>query len=559
MLSKLSIKAQLLAIVLALLGALGAQGLFAIVQLRAINKAADEIQTNWLPSVRWVGALKGATGDYAGTIPIHILNTDDAAMASIERDLKGKLADVEKARSGYEPLISSPEERQLYEDFARTWSGYQREVETVLEHSRKNDNVVARDLNAKALGVLYNARDTLDKLVEMNNRGADLASQHADETYRSGLSLVISMLTVAILLGCGAAFAVTRSITSGVASVNLPMQQLAAGDLHAVVPQLPEKTELGKMSRTLEIFKAGLIAKKTADDAAAEEAKQKLERAEHVAALTHNFEGKVSSIISIVASASAELSATAEQLTGSARGTSDQSAAAATASEQAAGNVQTVASATEQLSCSVREISQQVQQSSDIASKASTEATKTSVQVRDLARAAEKIGGIVDLINNVAAQTNLLALNATIEAARAGEAGRGFAVVAQEVKALAEQTAKATAEIGTQIAGIQSSTQQAAVLIDSITDTIQQVDSIAVAIASSVEEQGAATQEIARNIHEASEGTQHVAKNIHSVQQSAEGSSAAANQVLSSARELSRQAETLQSDVQQFLSEMRAA
>jgi methyl-accepting chemotaxis protein len=559
MLSRFSIKAQLLGIVLALLAGVGALGLFAVAELRVIHKAADKIQTNWLPSVRWVGALRGATLAYAGTIPIHILNTDDAAMASIERDLKSKLTNVEKARSSYEPLISSPDERRLYDDFARNWGSYQREVETVLEHSRKNDNVVARDLNAKALLLAQNARDILDKLVDINNQGADAASQQADQSYQSGLTLVIVMLAIAIVFGCGAAFTVTRSITSGIASINRPMQQLAAGDLDAIIPQLSEMTELGQMSRTLEVFKDGLIAKRKADEAAAAEAKQKLERAERVSALTRNFEGKVGSVISIVASASAELSATAEQLTGSAKGTSDQSAAVATASEQAAGNVQTVASATEQLSCSVREISQQVQQSTDIASKASAEAAKTSVQVRDLALAAEKIGGIVDLINNVAAQTNLLALNATIEAARAGEAGRGFAVVAQEVKALAEQTAKATAEIGTQIAGIQTSTQHAALLIDSITQTIEQVDTIAGSIASSVEEQGAATQEIARNIHEASEGTREVARNIHGVQQSAEGSSAAASQVLSSARELSRQAEVLQSDVQTFLSEMRAA
>jgi methyl-accepting chemotaxis protein len=559
MLSKFSIKAQLLAIVGTLLTCLAALGLFVIAELRVIHGTTTEIQTNWLPSIRWIGALKGAAIEYAGTVPIHILNTDDAAMASIERDLKAKLAEVQKARAAYEPLISSSEERRLYDDFARSWTVYQREIETVLEHSRKNDNTAARDLNSRAIRTLQTARQDLERLVEINNQGGEAASRQAEESYDSGLTLVIVTLSIAFLLGLGAAIAVTKSITAGIASVNTPMQKLAAGDLEAIIPPLPENTELGQMSQTLMVFKSGLIAKKKADDAAAAEAKQKLERAERVTALTHNFESKVGSVISVVASASAELSATAEQLTGSAKSTSDRSAAVATASEQASANVQTVASATEELSCSVREISQQVQQSSMIASKASTEATKTSLQVRDLAQAAEKIGGIIDLINNVAAQTNLLALNATIEAARAGEAGRGFAVVAQEVKALADQTAKATAEISTQIAGIQTSTQQAAVLIDSITHTIQQVDSIAGAIASSVEEQGAATQEIARNITEASQGTQDVAKNIHGVQTAAEGASAGASQVLSSARELSREAETLQSEVHQFLSEMRAA
>jgi methyl-accepting chemotaxis protein len=559
MLSKLSIRTQLLGIVFGLLAGLGILGLFALAELRATNAAADEIQTNWLPSVRWIGALKSATSDFAGSVSIHMLNTDNAAMASIESDIKSKLAAAEQARASYEPLISSSEERRLYDDFARHWTGYQRQVETVLEHSRKNDNVVARDLNSSALRLLQSTNDVLNRLVEMNNKGAEAASQKADESYDFGLTLVIATLVIAIVLGLAAAIAVTGSVTAGIASIINPMQKLAAGDLDAVIPNLPETTELGQMSRTLEVFKAGLVAKKKADDAAAADAKQKVERAERVTRITGRFEGKIGSVISIVAAASAELSATAEQLTGSATDTSNRSAAVAAASEQASANVQTVASATEQLSCSVREISEQVQQSSTIASKASMEATKTSQQVRGLAQAAEKIGGIIDLINNVAAQTNLLALNATIEAARAGEAGKGFAVVAAEVKALADQTAKATAEIGTQIADIQVSTQQAAVLIDSITQTIQEVDSIAGTIAGSVEEQGAATQEIARNVTEASQGTQEVAKNIFGVRAAAEGASAGATQVLSSARELSREAEALQIEVQQFLSEMRAA
>jgi len=176
-----------------------------------------------------------------------------------------------------------------------------------------------------------------------------------------------------------------------------------------------------------------------------------------------------------------------------------------------------------------------------------------------LATAAEKIGGIVDLINNIASQTNLLALNATIEAARAGEAGKGFAVVASEVKALAEQTSKATAQIGDQITGIQTSTQQSINRIAAITKTIGEVDAIAVTIATSVEEQGSATQEIARNVHQASQGTQDVAKNISGVRQSAENSSAAASQVLSAARDLSRQSETLQGEMEKFLLKVRAA
>jgi methyl-accepting chemotaxis protein len=559
-LSKFTIRSQMLGIVFGLLAGLGGLGLFAITEIKVIHDAAQQIQTNWLPSVQWIGALKSAINQYAGTIPIHILNTDDNAMASIERNVEVMLAQAERARSSYEPLISSPKERKLYDEFAQSWKDYLREVQTVLEHSRKNDNTVARDLNSqKALPLLNAANSTLGKLVDLNDQGAADAGETASGSYDSGLRWVIAVLVAAVILGLWTAIMVIRSVTSGIASINTPMQQLAAGDLAAVIPSLPEQTELGQMAQTLGVFKQNLIAKKAADEAVARDARAKVERADRLAALTNTFEQTVGSIAGIVAAASTQLSATAEQLTRTAKGTSERSTAVAAASEQASANVQTVASAAEQLSCSVREISGQVHQSSMMTSKASSEAALTSEQVRELAKAAERIGGIIDLINSIASQTNLLALNATIEAARAGESGRGFAVVAQEVKALAEQTAKATAEIGDQIAGIQSSTQEAINRIEAIAKTISEVDSIAGAIASSVEEQGAATQEIALNVHQASQGTAEVAGNIGGVQDAAEETSAAASQVYSSAHDLSRQSANMAGVVNKFLCDVRAA
>src|SRR5437899_2269044 len=233
--------------------------------------------------------------------------------------------------------------------------------------------------------------------------------------------------------------------------------------------------------------------------------------------------------------------------------------AVASASEEASTNVQSVASATEELSSSVNEISRQVQDSARMANDAVGQARATTVEVGELSKAASRIGDVVELINTIAGQTNLLALNATIEAARAGEAGRGFAVVASEVKALAEQTAKATGEIGQQISGIQSATQASVGAIKEISGTIERLSEIASAIAAAVEEQDAATQEISRNVQQAAQGTHQVSSNVTVVQRGAAETGSASAQVLSAAQMLSGDSNRLRHEVGKFLDSVRAA
>jgi methyl-accepting chemotaxis protein len=211
------------------------------------------------------------------------------------------------------------------------------------------------------------------------------------------------------------------------------------------------------------------------------------------------------------------------------------------------------------LSSSVTEISRQVQDSARMASEAVGQARSTTGRVSELSKAATRIGDVVELINTIAGQTNLLALNATIEAARAGEAGRGFAVVASEVKALAEQTSKATGEIGQQISGIQAATQDSVNAIKEISSTIERLSEISSAIAAAVEEQGAATQEISRNVQQAAQGTQQVTANITDVQRGATETGSASSQVLSAAKALSGDSSRLKQEVSNFLSSVRAA
>ena len=275
--------------------------------------------------------------------------------------------------------------------------------------------------------------------------------------------------------------------------------------------------------------------------------------------IADNFESNVLGVVNTVSSAATEMQSSAQALASTAEETTRQSSAVAAASEEAATNVQTVAVASEELASSIAEISRQVAQSSRIAAHAVAEAEKTNANVQGLADAAQKIGEVVSLINDIASQTNLLALNATIEAARAGDAGKGFAVVASEVKSLANTTARATEEIGDEIAGVQSATQSAVAAIKTFGERINELAAISTTIASAVEQQGAATKEISANVAQAASGTQEVNSNITGVNAAASETGQAAGQVLTAAGELAKQSNLLRTEVEKFLKEVRAA
>jgi methyl-accepting chemotaxis protein len=271
------------------------------------------------------------------------------------------------------------------------------------------------------------------------------------------------------------------------------------------------------------------------------------------------FDSQMKVALEAVGGSAGTLQQAANVLASNAEDSIRRSTTVAVACEQASTNVQTVASATEELSSSVSEIGRQVAESTRITGKAVVQAKQSSDTVQGLAKAAQRIGDVVELINTIAGQTNLLALNATIEAARAGEAGRGFAVVAAEVKALAEQTAKATGEIGQQILAIQDATKESVESIGEIGATIASVNEIATTVATAVEQQGAATAEIARNVQQAARGTQDVSSNIGGVSQAASLTGQTASQLLAAANELSQQSNALRSQIEGFFATIRAA
>jgi methyl-accepting chemotaxis protein len=375
------------------------------------------------------------------------------------------------------------------------------------------------------------------------------------------MMLALAGLAVVALLGvlAGVTVMLRRRVIAPLAHLTEVVGDLAAGRHDVTIPTIERADEIGAMAGSLQVFKEALVAKKIADEAATAEADAKIRRGQRVDTITRDFESMIGEIVEVVSSASGELETSAGTLTSNAERSEQLATAVAAASEEASTNVQSVASATEEMASSVNEISRQVQDSARIASEAVEQAQKTNHRVGELAKAAARIGDVVELINTIAGQTNLLALNATIEAARAGEAGRGFAVVASEVKALAEQTAKATGEISQQISGIQAATQESVRAIKEIGDTIARMSEIASTIASAVEEQGAATQEISRNVQQAAHGTQQVSSNIADVQRGASETGSASSQVLSAAKSLSGESGRLKLEVGKFLNSVRAA
>ena len=438
---------------------------------------------------------------------------------------------------------------------------YKKDYPPVEKATMADNNAEALKLARVMAARTAELRQKMVDITEQVEKDLKARSDAASAEVAHAITVTFAIVGGGFLAAIALAFAIVQyGVSRPVSAIVGLLQSLAKNDLAVEVIGANRKDEIGDIARTAVIFKENGLAKiQLEQEQKAIDERNAAQRKAEMTKLADDFESAVGDIIETVSSAATELEASAGTLTSTAERSQQLTTAVAAASEEASTNVQSVASATEELSSSVNEISRQVQDSSRMANDAVNQARATNDRVSELSRAAARIGDVVELINTIAGQTNLLALNATIEAARAGEAGRGFAVVASEVKALAEQTAKATGEIGQQINGIQVATQESVVAIKEISGTIEKLSEISSTIAAAVEEQGAATQEISRNVQQAAQGTQQVSSNITDVQRGASETGSASSQVLSAAQSLSSDSNRLKLEVGKFLNTVRAA
>lgn len=558
--ANLAIRTKVIAAFFAVLVATGGLGLFALDRLHAVNDNAAGILINWLPAIRDLGKVSGLTEQFRGRSLLPLLAVTPEDEAAAEADATAIKVQRDKLWKAFTQSANSPDEKQMADQIEKGWENYLAVYDKALAalHQNHRDEATAL-LRKDGLDAMESLRAPTDKFIGYETDHAFDQGYAGVDIYDSSVVWVYGALGVSALFSLVAGLSLVLGVSRPIRKMTDAMDRLAKHDLDAEIVGVGRKDEIGHMAAAVQVFKQGLVdADRFAEQREADRV-EKERRQKQVEQYVEAFDQTVRETLDMLASASTEMNSTAGSMSAIAEETGRQATAVAVASEEASANVSTVATASEQMAGAIAEIARQVQQSTDIARNAVVEAGSANATMQGLADAAQRVGEVVALINDIASQTNLLALNATIEAARAGEAGKGFAVVASEVKALANQTGKATEEISGQVTAIQSAAKHAVDAIKGIDATITRISEISAIIASAVEEQGAATREISRNTQEAAAGTHEVNRNISGVNDAASQTGSAATQVLAASSELGRQAEALRAEVDRFLADLKAA
>ncbi len=561
---KLSIKTILLATAVATLCATALSGGLSIYGLKTMDDGANVFNDDIIPGVQEAEELNVALADMRIAEGEVLADPSQGGLDRAGRDI----ADAEKRladwRSQYEanlpPAGQGDAERAEWQSLKAGLDSYADMDKQLIATLQAGQVDAARAQFTGAMDATYTPLNaSIDKLIDLNLTDGRKVDAVNDKHFSvlsvvilAGIAIVLGLAFVSLMVGI---FIVSRPLNRIVSAIS----GLARGDLKIAIPHTANANEVGDIARALEVFR-GSLSEAEGLRAAADAAKAAdLARLQRERSVVDAFQGKMVALAEGFVRSSGEVSEAAQSLSATAEETSRQAQVVSGAAEEAATNVQTAAAATEEMTASIRDIAHQVGAATVVTSEAAAEAAGTEADIRALSEAASKIGEVVKLINDIASQTNLLALNATIEAARAGEAGKGFAVVASEVKALANQTARATHDIGEKVAEIQNATRRTVVSIEKIVGTVDNVRTISTAIAAAVEQQGAATEEIAGNAARAADGTGQVTENIYGVGRAAESTGAASAQLMSLSGQLQAQAGDLRDEVTRFVRALQAA
>ena len=426
----------------------------------------------------------------------------------------------------------------------------------LLTSSRFDEALAEEEAIVAEVNELNHELETLLIEIESFTEEATLAAEEHEQFALDVLIVlsVVALFGASLLSWVVMRFALVRPLCSLVTSVG----ELSSGKLDDPIKARAED-EIGALANAMEGFRGKLLENRRMEAEAARRQEAELARGREIERLNRAFDQEVNEVLETLEGETGRLNATAGVMSQVAEDTREQSATVSAATEQTSSSVQNVASATEELATSIQEIRRQVGDSTSIVGGAVQQADTTNRKVAELVDAAKRIGEVVELISDIAEQTNLLALNATIEAARAGEAGKGFAVVASEVKSLANQTAKATEEISQQVVSIQGVTTSTADEIREIGTRIERVEEISSTIASAVEQQAAATSEISNSVQQVAGGTQEVTDSIRGVSNSVDKTSGSVKEMSEAAVSLTDQSSRLRAQIDQFLTDVRAA